>query len=135
MDKILIVDDDVSILRVLRIRLESANYAVSTAACIEEAQNRLLEEVFDIAIVDLRLGEECGIDLMKRLHRTDPQLPVIILTAYGTDKTAMRAMKEGAYCFLTKPFDNLELFAKVREGIEQSKRSNEVSQLWCTLQN
>jgi DNA-binding NtrC family response regulator len=135
MDRVLIVDDDASILRVLRMRLESENYTVSAASCSEEAQERMTEETFDLAIVDLKLGEDCGIELMKRLHRTVPKLPVIILTAYGSIESAMKAMRNGAYCYLTKSFDNRELLVQVRNGIEKSKLSNEDRQLQSMVRN
>jgi two-component system response regulator GlrR len=101
MEKILVVDDDLNILKVLQLRLESGGYAVVTASETQEAKERILEEDFDLALLDLKLSEANGIDLMKSLRETDPDLPVIILTAYGTIESAVEAMKEGAYSYLT----------------------------------
>ena len=129
MEKILIVDDDVSVLKVLQMRLESAQYAVVAASETREAKMRLEEETFDIALFDLRLAEGSGIDLMKGIRDIDPELPVIILTAFGTIESAVEAMKEGAYSYLTKPFDTRELFVQIRNGIEKSKLSREVKRL------
>ena len=129
MEKILIVDDDVSVLKVLQMRLESAQYAVVAASDAREAKKRLEEETFDIALFDLRLAEGSGIDLMKGIRDIDPELPVIILTAFGTIESAVEAMKEGAYSYLTKPFDTRELFVQIRNGIEKSKLSREVKRL------
>ena len=129
MEKILIVDDDVSVLKVLQMRLESAQYAVVAASETREAKRRLEEETFDIALFDLRLAEGSGIDLMKGIRDIDPELPVIILTAYGTIESAVEAMKEGAYSYLTKPFDTRELLVQIRNGIEKSKLSREVKRL------
>ena len=129
MEKILIVDDDVSVLKVLQMRLESEKYAVAAASETREAKKRLEEETFDIALFDLRLAEGSGIDLMKSLREIDPDLPVIILTAYGTIESAVEAMKEGAYSYLTKPFDYRELLVQIRNGIEKSKLSREVKRL------
>src|SRR5512137_2181505 len=120
MEKILIVDDDVSVLKVLQMRLESAQYAVVAASDTREAKKRLEQETFDIALFDLRLAEGSGID---------PELPVIILTAFGTIESAVEAMKEGAYSYLTKPFDTRELLVQIRNGIEKSKLSREVKRL------
>jgi len=129
MEKILIVDDDVSVLKVLQMRLESEQYSVAAASGTREAKKRLEEETFDIALFDLRLAEGSGIDLMKSLRDIDPDLPVIILTAYGTIESAVEAMKEGAYSYLTKPFDYRELLVQIRNGIEKSRLSREVKRL------
>jgi two-component system, NtrC family, response regulator GlrR len=129
MEKILVVDDDVSILKVLQMRLESEHYAVVAASETQEARKRIDEEEFDIALLDLRLAGASGIDLMKSLRDVDPDLPVIILTAYGTIESAVEAMKEGAYSYLTKPFDYRELLVQIRNGIEKSKLSREVKRL------
>ena len=129
MKKILVVDDDLNILKVLRMRLELGGYAVVTASETEEAKERILEGGFDIALLDLRLSEANGIDLMKSLREIDPDLPVIILTAYGTIESAVEAMKEGAYGYLTKPFDYRDLLVQIHHGIEQSRLSREVKRL------
>jgi two-component system response regulator GlrR len=135
MEKILIVDDDVSVLKVLQMRLESAQYAVVAASDAREAKQRLEEETFDIALFDPRLAEGSGIDLMKGIRDIDPDLPVIILTAYGTIESAVEAMKEGAYSYLTKPFDTRELLVQIRNGIEKSKLSREVKRLRTMLRD
>ena len=129
MERILIVDDDVSILRVLQMRLESEQYTVVTASEMKEAKERISEGNFDIALLDLRLAGGSGIDLMKSLRDVDPDLPVIILTAYGTIESAVEAMKEGAYSYLTKPFDNRELLMQIKNGIDKSRLSKEVKRL------
>lgn len=129
MKRILIVDDDVSVLKVLQMRLESEHYAVTAASEAREAKKRLEEETFDIALFDLRLAEGSGIELMKSIRDIDPDLPVIILTAYGTIESAVEAMKEGAYSYLTKPFDYRELLVQIRNAIEKSSLSREVKRL------
>ncbi len=129
MDRILVVDDDVSILRVLQMRLESEGYTVVTASEMQEAKERIAEGNFDIALLDLKLAEGNGIDLMKSLRDVEPDLPVIILTAYGSIESAVEAMKEGAYSYLTKPFDNRELLMQIKNGIDKSRLSREVKRL------
>ena len=129
MEKILVVDDDLNILKVLRMRLESGGYAVVTASETQEAKERILEGGFDIALLDLKLSEANGIDLMKNLREIDPDLPVIILTAYGTIESAVEAMKEGAYSYVTKPFDYRDLLVQIHNGIEKSRLSREVKRL------
>jgi two-component system response regulator GlrR len=133
MEKILVVDDDVSILKVLQMRLESEHYAVVAASEIREAKERIAEGSFDIALLDLKLDGGTGIELMKSLREVDPDLPVIILTAHGTIESAVGAMKEGAYSYLTKPFDYRELLIQIRNGIEKAKLSREVKRLRSML--
>ena len=133
MERILVVDDDVSILKVLQMRLESEQYAVVAASEIREAKERIIEGGFDIALLDLKLDGGTGIELMKSLREVDPDLPVIILTAYGTIESAVEAMKEGAYSYLTKPFDYRELLVQIRNGIEKAKLSREVKRLRSLL--
>jgi len=133
MERILVVDDDVSILKVLQMRLESERYAVVAASEIREAKERIIEGGFDIALLDLKLDGGTGIELMKSLREVDPDLPVIILTAYGTIESAVEAMKEGAYSYLTKPFDYRELLVQIRNGIEKAKLSREVKRLRSLL--
>jgi two-component system response regulator GlrR len=120
MEKLLIVDDDLSILRVLKMRLESEGYQVEAASEIEAARDLAVRNEYELAILDLKLPDGNGIDLMKSIHETDPGLPVIILTAYGTIESAVEAIKAGAYKYLKKPFDYRELLFQIRHGIEKS---------------
>jgi len=120
MEKLLIVDDDLSILRVLKMRLESEGYQVEAASEIEAAKDLAVRNEYELAILDLKLPGGNGIDLMKNIHEMDPDLPVIILTAYGTIESEVEAMKEGAYIYLNKPFDYRELLFQIRNGIEKA---------------
>ena len=129
MDKILVVDDDLNILRVLKMRLEAEGYSVTTVAEVHEAIELVKEEEFDLALVDLKLTKKNGIELMEDLHRIQPEMPVIILTAYGTIESAVEAMRKGAYSYLTKPFDPHELLLQIKNGIEKSRLSKEVKRL------
>ncbi|NLA75684.1 MAG: sigma-54-dependent Fis family transcriptional regulator [Deltaproteobacteria bacterium] len=129
-DRILIVDDDKNMLEVLSLRLEAEGYNVCAATSSAEALGHVKGTLFDLALVDLRLGEdESGIDLMKQLHQVSPEMPVIILTAHGTIDTAVEAMKLGAYSFLTKPFNRRELLLQIKNGLEKSSLSREVRRL------
>ncbi len=129
MDRLLVVDDDLNILKMLKMRLESAGYQVQTASEIEKAKDLAARNEYELAILDLKLSEGSGIDLMKSIREVDPDLPVIILTAFGTIESAVEAMKEGAYIYLTKPFDYRELLLQVKNGIEKSTLSREVKRL------
>ena len=96
---------------------------------MEAVKDLAAKNEYDLAVFDLKLSGGNGIDLMKSIRTVDPDLPVIILTAYGTIESAVEAMKEGAYIYLTKPFDYRELLLQVKNGIEKSKLSREVKRL------
>lgn len=129
MNKILVVDDDRSILKVIRLRLEADNYRVVTATGAEEALAKARNEGFDLSLVDLKLIGPSGIELMEDLHKLDPEIPIIILTAHGTIKSAVEAMSKGAFSYLTKPFDDQELLLQIQKSLEKRKLSREVKRL------
>lgn len=129
-DKILIVDDDKNMLEVLNLRLEAEGYKVTAINGVQGALKHVKGALFDLALIDLELaGNENGIDLMEKLHLSAPEMPVIILTAYGTINTAVDAMKRGAYSYLTKPFNRRELLLQINNGLEKSSLSREVRRL------
>lgn len=129
-ESILIVDDDKNMLEVLSLRLEAEGYTVTATAGAQDALKMVEDALFDLALVDLKLaGSDNGIDLMEKLHQVAPEMPVIILTAYGTIDTAVDAMKRGAYSYLTKPFNRRELLLQIKNGLEKSSLSREVRRL------
>src|SRR5215472_14493137 len=107
--KILVVDDDQSLLNMLKLKLEAADYQVTLAETGAEAAAHTSKEAPNLAIVDLRIGEESGIEVLEKLQRIQPALPVIIATAHATIDTAVEATKKGAYDYITKPFDTVDL--------------------------
>lgn len=129
MDRLLIVDDDLNILKVLKMRLEFEGYQVETASDIDMAKDLAVRNKYDLAILDMKFSGGNGIELMKNILEIDRDLPVIILTAHGTIESAVEAMKEGAYIYLTKPFDYRELLLQIKNGIEKSNLSREVKRL------
>ncbi|MCG2829974.1 MAG: sigma-54 dependent transcriptional regulator [Desulfobacteraceae bacterium] len=128
-ENILIVDDDKNMLEVLSLRLEAEGYKVTATAGAEDALKMAKDELLDLALVDLKLAGKDGIELMLDLRRITPEMPVIILTAHGTIETAVEAMKQGAYSYLTKPFNRRELLLQIKNGLEKSSLSREVRRL------
>ncbi|MBI5739263.1 MAG: sigma-54-dependent Fis family transcriptional regulator [Nitrospirae bacterium] len=118
---ILAVDDDRNLLEVLKMRLESASYGVITAMNESDAATGVREQVVDLCIIDLQLGEEDGISVMKNIHRINPEIPVIILTAYGSIESAVEAMRRGAFSYLTKPFDPQDLLQQIENALVSRK--------------
>jgi two-component system, NtrC family, response regulator GlrR len=127
--KILVVDDDQSLLNLLKLRLEAVDYQVTLAETGTEAVACATHEVSDLAIVDLRIGEESGIDVLEKLLRIHPELPVIIATAHATIDTAVEATKKGAYDYITKPFDTPDLLHRLEKALEMRRLREEVEGL------
>jgi two-component system response regulator GlrR len=127
--KILAVDDDSNLLEVLRMRLESANYEVVTALKGENAIDAVKQHSFDLSIIDLQLGSYDGISLMSEIHQINPDIPVIILTAYGSIESAVEAIKKGAFSYITKPFDPGELLAQIEKALESRRLFSEIKRL------
>ncbi|MCF6157274.1 MAG: sigma-54-dependent Fis family transcriptional regulator [wastewater metagenome] len=128
-ETILVIDDDTSILEVMHMRLKALGYRVSTARSSDEAKKMLLATSFNLAIVDLRLGEENGIELMEEIIGTYQKIPIIILTAHGSIESAVEAMRKGAYSYLTKPFNNEDLTLHIKNALEKQKLTREIEDL------
>jgi len=119
--KILIVDDDSDIVRLISMRLQAASYQVETAASAEEALALFSVSKPQLVVTDLRMPGMDGLALFDTLHRTDPGLPVIILTAHGSIPDAVEATRRGVFGFLTKPFDSKELLRQVAAALRLSQ--------------
>ena len=135
MGKILVVDDDNNILRVIKLRLEAEGYQVTTAGKAKVALELANDDVFDFALVDLKLNGTNGIQLMENLHQLYPEMPVIILTAFGTIESAVEAMRRGAYSYLTKPFNYDELLIQTKNCLEKTKLTKEIKSLKKVVKN
>jgi len=117
---ILVVDDDLNILAVLEARLSSIDYRVLTASGGEEAIELLKNSPVDLMITDVKMPGMGGMDLFSAAHEIRPGLPVMFLTAYGTIPDAVKALKAGAFDYLTKPFNGRELISKVQEVLKKN---------------
>ena len=95
----------------------------------DNVKSMIEKEPVDLALLDLKLGRRSGIELMEELLEMNPDLPVIILTGYGSINSAVDAMKKGAYGYLTKPFDYQELLLQIEKCTETQKLSEEVKRL------
>lgn len=101
---ILLIDDDQSLRKSLRLALETMNHRVTEACDGGQAREFLGKSLFDVAFLDLRLGREKGLDVLPALLRLAPGLAVVVITAYATIETAVETMREGAFDYLPKPF-------------------------------
>jgi two-component system response regulator RegA len=117
---ILIVDDDESICKSLALILDKKGYQTETAATGEEALAKAKERFFSFALLDIRLPDMEGVDLLKPLQKIHPEIVMFIITGYASLKTAIRALNEGASGYLTKPVDVDDLLAKIKDKNRQS---------------
>jgi DNA-binding NtrC family response regulator len=117
--RLLIVDDERGILVALKGLFGKEGYEVETAESAEEAVAKIKAGLFHIIITDLSLQGMSGLDLLRHVREIDPECAVLMITAYGSQRIAVEAMKAGAEDYLPKPFDNDELRIKVRHVMEK----------------
>ncbi|MGH9676099.1 MAG: sigma-54-dependent transcriptional regulator [Candidatus Acidiferrum sp.] len=127
--EILVIDDEVSLRRTLRTTLESMSHRVAESANGEQALRQLQKQSFDLAILDLRLGREAGLDLLPRLLEVAPQLGVVVATAYSSIGSAVEAMRRGAFDYLPKPFTPDQLRVVLDRWQLVHRLSSEVAEL------
>ncbi len=116
--KILLVDDEEIFLRPLSKTILAAGFLVDTASSAQEAMRKVKSDEFDLVISDVRMPETDGIAFTRALHEEFPDLPVILMTAYGSIRTAVDAMKAGAGDYLLKPFEPDELLLLIKRTLE-----------------
>ena len=125
MPDILLVEDKESLRRVLRLTLENAGYSVTEAADAREAINEIGRVPHKIVLTDLRMPNGSGIDVLRAAKNADSDVPVIVMTAYGSIDEAVQAMKDGAHDFLQKPVDSNHLLLLVERALEQGRLRTE----------
>ncbi|HXW03629.1 MAG TPA: sigma-54 dependent transcriptional regulator [Vicinamibacterales bacterium] len=126
---ILAIDDDDSLRRVVEYNLMEEGYRVITAADGPSGLEAYQREAVDVVLTDIRMPGIEGIELLARLKAMQPELPVIMLTAFGTIDSAVEAMRLGAFDYLTKPFSRDQLRASVRKALEVAELRSENRQL------
>ncbi|MBI4830088.1 MAG: sigma-54-dependent Fis family transcriptional regulator, partial [Candidatus Lindowbacteria bacterium] len=131
--KILVVDDEAKMRRVLQMFFEEDGSAVDSAENGEEALEKINSSRPDLVICDMRMPKMNGLELLRNIKTASPELPVIIMTAYGEVKTAVEAMKLGAENYVTKPLDMEELRILAVRAIEKRSLIKENIQLRAEL--
>ena len=119
--RILVVDDEEHVRRVLSLMLAGEGYQVVTAAGGREALERFQDEVFDLVILDLRMPDLDGLEVLSRLRAAEPDQTVVMITAYASVDTALTAMKRGAFDYIGKPFQEEEILAVVAKALERAR--------------
>jgi DNA-binding NtrC family response regulator len=126
---ILIVDDEASIRESLQTLLELEGFTVETAATGEEGLAKIAEQPMDLVLLDFALPDRNGLEILRDIRDRDPDLGVIMITAYGTVENAVAAMQAGATNFIQKPWDNEKLVADVRAVVARRHAEEENIQL------
>ncbi len=125
MGKILVVDDERGMREFLTIMLQKDGHDVSSASTGREAVEYIGQKMFDIVISDLKMPQIDGIDVLKAVKESAPETVVIMITAYASAETAVEAMKQGAYDYITKPFKIEEIKLIVRNALEKRRLREE----------
>src|SRR5687768_14564476 len=125
MPDILLVEDKESLRRVLRLTLEKVGYSVTEAADAREAMAEIARAPHRLVLTDLRMPHGSGLDVLRAARAADGDVPVIVMTAYGSIDEAVQAMKDGAQDFLQKPVDSNHLLLLVERALEQTRLRTE----------
>ena len=123
--RLLIVDDELSVRDSLAKWFHEEGYEVTTAENGNDALTRLAESRWDAALVDIKMHGIDGVELQRRIHEIDPQLIVIMMTGYASVETAVAALKNGAYDYVTKPLDPDEIAHLVRKALAHKRTEQE----------
>jgi DNA-binding NtrC family response regulator len=126
---VLIIDDEAAIRESLQTLLEFEGYSVEVANDGDEGLTRIAERPFDLVLLDFALPQRNGVEILRAIRERDSELPVIMITAYGTVENAVNAMQAGATNFIQKPWDNEKLLADVRTAVGRRRAEEEVVQL------
>ena len=132
--RILIVDDEDVVRESLNQWFDSEGYTVNVASSGKDALTTVAQAQFDLALLDIKMPGMDGIELQQHLVDADPDLTIVIMTGYGTVETAVQALKQGAYDYVTKPIDPDELSRLVAKAIEHRRTKHEVVRLRENLQ-
>ncbi len=118
--RLLVVDDEESLAEFLRLLFEKEGYDVRTAISVEQARHELAERTFDLVLCDILMPDGNGLDLLKEIKEQNPHIAVIMMTAYASNKSAIEAMKLGAYNYISKPFNVEELVVVAAGALEKT---------------
>jgi two-component system, NtrC family, response regulator PilR len=131
--KILVVDDEEGVRQYLEVLLSRSGYEVVTAPGLAQARDALAGGQVDLVVSDMRLGKDSGLEVLRAARSRESAPEVILITAYGTPAAAVEAMRQGAYDYICKPFDNEELRLLVQKALEKRNLRQENQQLWQSL--
>src|SRR5436190_24399378 len=136
--KILVVDDDRSICKLMGSILQMESYPFRIATSGEQARHAMDEEQFDILVSDIYLGDDSGLNLLERMKTVNSEAEVVIMTAHGTMETAVHAVHNGAFDYISKPFvidEMLGILHRIEEKFQLVQDTSVGSELVEALPN
>ncbi|MGQ9762972.1 MAG: sigma-54-dependent transcriptional regulator [Thermogutta sp.] len=116
---LLLIDDDRHLLQSMAVWLREQGYTVDTGTCVQDARRELSQRSYDIALIDIRLPDGDGFEILRLAKERFPDMPVILITGYGTVDLAVEAIRAGAFDFLTKPLIDEELQLAIERALNQ----------------
>lgn len=128
-EKIIIVDDEAEMRDRLRDVLEEQGYWIRTVGDGSQAIEQTKRDEFNLALVDLRMPGMGGLELMREMRRISPKLVVVLITGYASLETAVEAIRQGAYDYITKPFKPSDLITTIERGLEKQRLAGENEKL------
>ena len=126
---VLIVDDEANILKTMAICLKDLGYNISTIQKPQEVADQIKKVTYDLAFVDLKMQPIDGMEVLSQIRQLSPNTTIIIITAHGSIDSAIEAIKNGAYNYIQKPFDFIELQIFAQKTLEYHNLTNEVKRL------
>jgi DNA-binding NtrC family response regulator len=120
--RLILIDDEVGFTTVMAKRLTRRGLEVTSAFSGLEAIRAMRKSEFDVAVLDLKMEDMDGIEVLKIFKKMDPDMPVIMLTGHGSEKSASEGMEYGAYDYLFKPFEFEELIEKIHAAVSSKKK-------------
>jgi ActR/RegA family two-component response regulator len=123
--RVLLVDDEEGYVNVLSNRLKKRGFDVTRSYSGTEALQALRKKEFDVAVLDLKMEDMDGLEVLKVFKRMDPQMEVIMLTGHGSQTAAVQGIEMGAYDYLTKPCEFESLLKKIQKASQKQKRESE----------
>ena len=115
--RLLLVDDEEGFVNVLAKRLAKRNIRVTKAFSGSDAIQAHRKQDFDVAVIDLKMEDMDGIEVLKILKKMAPEMPVLMLTGHGSKRASLEGMEHGAFDYLSKPYDLDQLVKKLREAV------------------
>jgi DNA-binding response OmpR family regulator len=126
--RILVIDDEFAIRKTLSVTLEHAGYVVDTAENGKQAIEKAKANFYNLAIIDIRLPDMEGTELLATLRRTTPKMVKIVLTGYPALQNAVKAINEGVDYYLVKPVEPVELLRVIKERLDRQREEKEYGQ-------
>ena len=126
--RILVIDDDENIRKVVYAILQDKGYEVDTAGSGNEAITKTQKEHYDLMLVDIRLPDMEGTEVLTRIHDTVPRIRKLIVTGYPTLQNAVTAVNQGADAYIMKPFDVEKMLLTIEEQLEKQKQDRKYSE-------